>query len=130
MVGLVELDLGAAQSGQAGGGGERQALQFGMRVVDDVDAEMDGVARRLSGARGIAGQRIDYPDLDRVGGVSGAGKNSGQNGDNAARGSVHGFLPLRHQPGWKPYLNEKPARLSIASRRGATLPAAACGERE
>src|SRR6185312_2515404 len=68
------------------------------------------------GARGVAGQRIDHADLDWAGGVIGAGENSGQDGDDAARGSVHGFLPLRHQPGWKPHLNEKPARLSIALR--------------
>ncbi len=67
MIGLVEHDLGAAEIRQAGGRAERQIFQVGMGVVDDVGAEMHGVARRLSGARGIAGQRIDHADLDVCG---------------------------------------------------------------
>src|ERR1700728_1790503 len=38
-----------------------------MRGVDDVGGHVDRVFRRLSGARGIAGKRIDHPDLDGIG---------------------------------------------------------------
>ncbi len=75
VVGLVELDLGAAEIGQAGGGAERQVLQFRMSGIDDLGGERDGVFRRLAGARGIAGQRIDRADLHGVGGARRDGRN-------------------------------------------------------
>ena len=43
VIGLVELDLGAAEIGQAGGGAERQVFQLGIGGVDDVGGEGDGV---------------------------------------------------------------------------------------
>ncbi len=51
MVDIDQRDLGAAEIGQPGGRGERQA-EPGMDAVDDLDAELDGVLGRLSGARG------------------------------------------------------------------------------
>ena len=67
VIGLVELDLGAAEIGQACSGAERQVFQLGMRGVDDVGGEVDGVLGRLAGARRVAGQRIDDADLDVIG---------------------------------------------------------------
>src|SRR5258707_8554767 len=55
---IDQRDLGAAEIGQPGGRGERQA-EPGMDAVDDLDAELDGVLGRLSGARGVAAQGIE-----------------------------------------------------------------------
>ena len=72
VIGFVELDLGAAEIGQAGGGAERQVFQLGMRGVDDLGGEVDGVLGRLAGARRVAGQRIDDADLHVIGRLCGA----------------------------------------------------------
>ncbi len=76
VIGLVELDLGAAQIGQAGSGRERHRLELGMRRIDDLGAKLDGVLGRLSGARRIAGQRQNDADLHRLGGGSRSGDRS------------------------------------------------------
>ena len=78
MIGFVEHDLGAAEIGQPGSCAERQVLEVGIRVVDDFRAEFDRILRRLTGARGIAGQRINDADLD-VGCVSGHRRPESQN---------------------------------------------------
>ena len=69
VIGLIDFDLGAAEIGQPGRRAERQVFQFGMRGVDDFGAELDGVFRRLSGARRVAGERINDADLDGLGGT-------------------------------------------------------------
>ena len=98
MVGLIELDLGAAEIGQAGGRGERQPLELGMRAVDDLGAELDGVLGRLAGARGIAGQRIDHADLD-VGRLGRDRHHDGDCGSNAAAAKPHIALFISLLPG-------------------------------
>ena len=55
MVGADHFDLGAAEIGQARGVGERQAFQFGMCSVDDLDAELDRVLGRIPRRRRVAG---------------------------------------------------------------------------
>ncbi|MNT52430.1 hypothetical protein D3C72_1894550 [compost metagenome] len=56
------FDLGAAQRGQAAAGGKRYPLQLRVRIIDDIDGQLD---RRLDfGACGRqgAGQGVDRPD--------------------------------------------------------------------
>jgi hypothetical protein len=51
MIGLVQLDLCAAEIGQPGGRAEGQCFEFGMGRVDDFSAQVDGVLCRLPRAR-------------------------------------------------------------------------------
>src|SRR5262249_14169358 len=95
MIGLVQLDLGAAEIGQPRGRAEWQRLEFGMGRVDDFDPEIDGVFRRLAGARRIAGERINHTDFDVLGGP---GRADGKRGDTQDDGNYgprlfHHFLP-------------------------------------
>ena len=69
MVGEDQLDLGAAEIGQAGGRGERQVAELGMRIVDDVERHFDRRFGGLAGGGGIAGERHEHADFHRVGGA-------------------------------------------------------------
>ena len=66
MVSADHLDLRATQIGKPRGLGERQPFEFGMRVVDDLDSELDRILGGISGRRCVAGERIDHTDLDGV----------------------------------------------------------------
>ena len=61
------LDLGAAESGQPGSGRQRQARHLGMGGVDDLGGDLDRRLGRLARRGGIAGERQQHADLDRVG---------------------------------------------------------------
>src|SRR5581483_5332666 len=93
MVDLDHLDLGAAEIGETGGLGEGQSFEFGMGVVDDVDREFDRRLRRLSRRRGIAGERIEGADLDRIRRLRRRGDEHARHGrDDRARKSLHVIL--------------------------------------
>ena len=64
VVGEDDLDLGAAEARQALAVGERHILQVGIAVVDEIDGQLDGRLRVAAGARRVAAQGIDGPDLD------------------------------------------------------------------
>src|SRR5262249_4275868 len=95
MIRLVQLDLGAAEIGQTRGRAEWQRLQLGMRRIDDLGAEIDGVFCRLAGARRIAGERINHADFDVLGGPRWAdGKHGDRQGDGKHSPRLfHHFLP-------------------------------------
>ena len=67
MVGADHFDLRTAEIGKPGGLCERQTFEFGMRVVDDLDSQLDRILGGISGRRCVAGERIDHTDLDVVG---------------------------------------------------------------
>jgi hypothetical protein len=99
VIDIDDLDLGAAEIRQAGGGGERQPRQLWMRIVDDPDCELDGVLGGGAGARGIAGERIDRADLDGIG---------GRGGDCGHRGKQRGRQNARHLHANPPNLSDIP----------------------
>jgi hypothetical protein len=53
MIGLIKLDLGAAEIRQPNSSAERQRFEVGMGRVDDFGPQIDGVFCRLAGARRI-----------------------------------------------------------------------------
>ena len=66
VIGEHQLDLGAAETGQAGILGQREIAEFGMRVVDDVDRDLEPGLAMKAGAGRVAGQRQNNADLDLV----------------------------------------------------------------
>ena len=66
VIGEDNLHLGAAETGQAGVLRQREVTQLGMGVVDDIQRGFDRGLGVDAGARGVAAQRKDSADLDRL----------------------------------------------------------------
>jgi hypothetical protein len=64
-----------------------------MRGVDDLCSELDRILRRRAGAGGIAGERVDHPDLDRIGGASHPRGHRREQRDRQNAQSFHAILP-------------------------------------
>jgi len=97
MVHIDELDFCAAEIGEPRGRGERKTLQLGMPGIDDLCSKLDGILGGRAGAGGVAGERIDDPDLDRIGGTR---RERGRCGKLCGRQDAecfHGILPVRQQ---------------------------------
>ena len=83
MIDEGHVELGAAQIGQARGGGERQIAELGVRIVDDIERDLDRRFRGLTSGGGIAGERQQHADFHGVGGARrrrGAERYGGQGG--------------------------------------------------
>src|SRR5262245_31899112 len=100
VVGEYHFDLGAAEAWQTAALGERKILQLRVRVVDDLDGELDGSLRIVARACRIAAQGIDRPDLYGLlrYRVAHQGK-SHEYGSQTDHSSHHHFLPSRVRPG-------------------------------
>ena len=64
MIRLNKDDLCTTQIGQSGGCTKRHRLKFGISPIDDFCPEFNRVFGRLTGTRGIAGERINDANLD------------------------------------------------------------------
>ncbi len=99
MIDEDQLELGAAQVGQAFGGGERQVSEFRMLVVDDIGGDFGRRLRGLPGGGGIARERPQNADLDRPGGFRRRGRH--QDCGHGQRGRHHrGWCSQRSPPEW------------------------------
>jgi hypothetical protein len=91
---LMSSIFRAAEIGQPGGRGERKARELGMRGVDDVRSEFDRVLGGRAGAGRVAGQRVDHPDLDGVGGAGCPCGHRSEQRDRQNAQCFHAILPM------------------------------------